>query len=149
MNPRPVFYPIRGARVKLMQRQMGITQGQMSKDTGIAQQNLSLMMNGKANVTENTARVLASVYPQYSEAWILGYADWENEEEEKKLRDLAAHGEAEALLLYLTFCAGVNARKAPDGYMLEGVYMTEGQFVRFSQEISEYVQLRVKQMREV
>ena len=81
-RPRVEINVIRGIRVKQLCEDQKISQQELSQTTGISQQNISLMINGKANVTESTAKILVREFPQYRFEWFMGYDDY------KTIRDL-------------------------------------------------------------
>lgn len=75
-RPRIVRHPIRGLRVKQICVEQGITQNELSNRIGISKQNFSLMITGKANITEDTARKIVQIFPEYRFEWIMGYDDY-------------------------------------------------------------------------
>lgn len=68
--------PIRGLRVKQLCEEQGINQTELSQRIYISQQKISEMINGKANVTETTARAIIKAFPQYRFEWLMGYDDF-------------------------------------------------------------------------
>jgi len=53
--------------------EQGINQLQLSKLIHISQQTISKIMNGKASLTEDNARLIIKHFPQYRLEWLMGY----------------------------------------------------------------------------
>lgn len=50
-----------------------ISQSTLAEETGIAQQHISRIVNGTANITEVTATAINKAYPSYQVWWLMGY----------------------------------------------------------------------------
>ena len=83
-RPKAEINVKRCERLKQIIKEQGIKQTELSEETGISQQSISAMVQGKANVTEATAEIMADKFPQYSVAWLLGLTDYKNNAEEFK-----------------------------------------------------------------
>ena len=76
MARKPVkINPIRGKRLKLLIEEQGITQSELKDRIFISQQTISKIINGKANLTETTARIIADAFPgsEYTFEKLMGY----------------------------------------------------------------------------
>ena len=80
-RPRVEINPIRGLRVKQLCEEQGISQTELSKRIFISKQKISDMINGKANVTETTAKVLSEKFPGYDFEWLMGYRNFKTVDE--------------------------------------------------------------------
>ena len=67
-RPKAEINVKRCERLKQIIKEQGIKQTELSEETGISQQAISAMVQGKANVTEATAEIMADKFPQYSVA---------------------------------------------------------------------------------
>lgn len=81
-RPKAEINVKRCERLKQVIKEQGIKQTRLSEETGISQQAISAMVQGKANVTETTAAIMAEKFPQYSVEWLLGFTDYKNNTEE-------------------------------------------------------------------
>lgn len=64
---------IRSERLKTLIDEQGITQAMLSAKIFISQQTISKIINGKANLTEETARKIIEAYPGYSLDYLMGF----------------------------------------------------------------------------
>lgn len=80
-RPKAEINVKRCERLKQVIKEQGIKQTRLSEETGISQQAISAMVQGKANVTETTAEIMAEKFPQYSVEWLLGFTDYKNNAE--------------------------------------------------------------------
>lgn len=81
-RPKAEINVKRCERLKQIIKEQGIKQTELSEETGISQQAISAMVQGKANVTETTAEIMVEKFPQYSVEWLLGFTDYKNNAEE-------------------------------------------------------------------
>lgn len=81
-RPKAEINVKRCERLKQVIKEQGIKQTKLSEETGISQQAISAMVQGKANVTETTAQIMAEKFPQYNVEWLLGFTDYKNNAEE-------------------------------------------------------------------
>lgn len=77
-RPAIKINPKRAERLKIVIDDKKITQKHLSELTGISQQAISAMVNGKTNVTETTARAVVDIFPEYRFEWLMGYIDDKN-----------------------------------------------------------------------
>ena len=96
-RPRAKINDKRCMRLKQLIGERKITQTQLSEETGISQQAISAMVQGKANVTETTSAAIVRLFPEYSTEWLLGFSDYKNNKE--KFRSVIARGQDESNLL--------------------------------------------------
>lgn len=80
-RPKVEINDLRCKRLKEIIESERVKQNQLSKETGISQQAISTMVQGKANVTETTAEIIVKRFPQYSIEWLLGFSDYKNSTE--------------------------------------------------------------------
>lgn len=69
-------------RVKQLYGMLGITQFQLSAETGISQNTLSRIANGKTALSYNVASQISAIYPDISIRWLMGENDFKNDMEE-------------------------------------------------------------------
>ena len=74
--------PISGIRVKMICKEKGITQEQLSGIINLSKKTVSSMINQKSSVTYFTAMQISHHFPEYSVAWIMGETDYRNKQEE-------------------------------------------------------------------
>lgn len=72
-RPKGEIKGLRCKRLKEIIEREGVKQNQLSEETGISQQSISAMVQGKANVTETTAEIIVKRFPEYSIEWLLGF----------------------------------------------------------------------------
>lgn len=65
--------PVRAERLKKIIDREGISQIDFAKRISQTQQNVSRIINLKSALTEETARTIVSVFPEYRIEWLLGY----------------------------------------------------------------------------
>lgn len=65
--------PIRGERLKELLKELNIKQNELAKRIHISQQTISKIIQGKANLTEDTAKAIAKEFPAYSFDYLMGY----------------------------------------------------------------------------
>lgn len=65
--------PIRGERLKKLCEEQKITQVELSDRIHISQQTISKIIQGKANLTEDTAIAIRKEFPTYSFDYLMGY----------------------------------------------------------------------------
>ena len=80
-RPKGEIKGLRCKRLKEIIEREGVKQNQLSEETGISQQSISAMVQGKANVTETTAEIIVKRFPEYSIEWLLGFSDYKNNAE--------------------------------------------------------------------
>lgn len=79
--------PIRGKRLKELLNDQKTDQKELSKQIFISAQTISKIVNGKATLTEQTARLVIDKYPFYNFEWLMGYSDFKYNHSEKKHND--------------------------------------------------------------
>lgn len=72
-----------GENLKRLYERYGITQAQLSEKTGISQNTLSRIINGKAALSYNIATQIADYYPDIKISWLMGETEFQTEMEEK------------------------------------------------------------------
>lgn len=65
--------PIRGKRLKELLTAENMTQYELSKKIYLSQQTISKIIQGKVNLTERNAEIIAWHFPAYSFDWLMGY----------------------------------------------------------------------------
>ncbi len=71
-RPRRDIDAERGKRLKTIIEEQKITQKRLAELIHISPETLSNIINGKANLTEDNARRIVDLYPEYSLFWLLG-----------------------------------------------------------------------------
>lgn len=152
-RPREKIHVERGKRLKQLCEEQGITQEELSRRIYISQQNISRMINGKANVTENTARIIAEKFPDYSFDWLMGHTDFKTSDEMRAW----ASDHADTLKTrdeYFAQCI-IDMSKTRN-YHIERfsgkaetirdntIYLDTAQLNRLTKEIIDFLELRLK-----
>lgn len=101
-RPKVEINDLKCKRLKEIIESEGVKQNQLSKETGISQQAISAMVQGKANVTETTAEIIVKRFPQYSIEWLLGFSDYKNSTEKNSAVISQAQHEGDLLLTGLS-----------------------------------------------
>lgn len=78
-KPRGILNPKQGERVALLVKEQSITKKTLANQIYITPPTLSKIVNGKAVLTEENARRIHSLFPEYSVEWLLGLVDYRNE----------------------------------------------------------------------
>lgn len=74
MARKPVeIKAIRGKRLKALLEEQGIKQAELSQKIHLSQQTISKIINGGANLTEDTARAIIYAFPGYSYDYLMGF----------------------------------------------------------------------------
>ena len=101
-RPKGEIKGLRCKRLKEIIEREGVKQNQLSEETGISQQSISAMVQGKANVTETTAEIIVKRFPEYSIEWLLGFSDYKNNAEKFRAVISQAQHEGDLLLTGLS-----------------------------------------------
>ena len=107
-RPKKEINAKRCERLKQIISETGIKQNQLAVETGISQQSISAMVQGKANVTQTTAEIIVDRFPQYSIEWLLGFPDFKNNAEKCRSIISQAQHEGDLLLSGLSAFAQLN-----------------------------------------
>lgn len=78
-KPRGILNPKQGERVALLVREQKIKNKELANRIFITPPTLSKIINGRAVLTEENARRIHSLFPEYSVEWLLGLVDYRNE----------------------------------------------------------------------
>ncbi|MBQ9003836.1 MAG: helix-turn-helix transcriptional regulator [Eggerthellaceae bacterium] len=79
--PKKEVNPIRRARLVQLMDEMNISQKELERQTGIKQQNISMMVRGLLNVSGPNAEAIAAAYPEIRIQWLMGYDDFKTDAE--------------------------------------------------------------------
>lgn len=152
-RPKKEIHVERGKRLKQLCDEQGISQQELSRRTNISQQNISCMVNGKANVTENTANIIVKEFPEYSFEWLMGYSDFKTSDEMRVYaRDLADR----VLMRNEHFIQCIISMAEMRGYHIERnsgqteyirdniIYLDSAQMDRLAKEMMDFLELRLK-----
>ena len=101
-RPKGEIKGLRCKRLKEIIEREVVKQNQLSEETGISQQSISAMVQGKANVTETTAEIIVKRFPEYSIEWLLGFSDYKNNAEKFRAVISQAQHEGDLLLTGLS-----------------------------------------------
>lgn len=63
---------LRGQRLKELMQEQGLTQKELAERIGKAQNTVSRLINGKHELTEVLANIIAEAFPPYNSRWLLG-----------------------------------------------------------------------------
>lgn len=124
--------PIRGLRVKQLCEEQGINQIELSQRIYISQQKISEMINGKANVTETTARAIVQAFPQYRFEWLMGYDDYKNTAEKNNAIIRQAQHEGTLLEAGLRFISSLS------GFEISGPFERIPQLVPVEELLTQF-----------
>lgn len=103
-------------RVKQLYDILGITQLQLSSETGISQNTLSRIANGKAPLTYHVASQISALYPDISSRWLMGETDFKSDMEERLfpvIRSLIGKRDAERAIAAFLRVYGVMIETNP------------------------------------
>ena len=168
-RPTKEINPIRGKRLKQIITEEHTTQKALNKATGISQQAISEMINGKANVTDTTAEAVLKVYPHYRYEWLMGLDDFKtvgeqfsgainemNQEGEMLMRGLCSFANLSGFAISFTSSAFQHGHTDSidnvmkwirDGYTIsrngQTAQLSIEDFNDLEEEICDYVELRL------
>lgn len=170
-RPKAEINVKRCERLKQIIKEQGIKQTKLSEETGISQQAISAMVQGKANVTETTAEIMAEKFPQYSVKWLLGFTDYKNNAEEFRITISRMQHEGDLLLKGLSsfaqlanyqikLCSPVSAhgkiaiedalKAVRDGYIIShdnvSIQLSIEEMNAFENEVCDFVELQLKHL---
>lgn len=76
-RPKAEIKPIQSIRLKQIMDEQGLNQTQLAKLIPVSQQALSKVMTHSGNISEETAKRIAALFPEsgYRYEWIMGYDD--------------------------------------------------------------------------
>ena len=82
-RPPMTINPAWAENVRTVCREEGITQTQLAEKIHLSQQTISKIAQGKASLTEQTAKLIIKLFPKYRFQWLMGYEDYKTDEELK------------------------------------------------------------------
>ena len=77
---------LRCKRLKTIIKEQGMTQSALAKKINLSQQSITKIIHEDANLTDDRARDIINLFPQYNLLWLLGQSDNKMLEEEQHNR---------------------------------------------------------------
>lgn len=161
--------PKQSERLKLILKEQDITQKELSKQIYLSEKMISVIINGKASITYDTATKISDLFPDagYRYQWLMGYDDHKTNRD--LLISLIMNSGIEDELLYsgvaafiklsgyaITFdcekneMAEGNNRICHKGYVIsrdgQAVILDLSQFNHFANKINDYVDFELQHM---
>ena len=166
---RTEIKPIRAERVKTLLERENITQAELATRIFQSQQNISRILNLKTPLTEETARLIISAFPEkrYRIEWLLGYDDYPTPADQFSSVINTARSEADIMtraLISLAELSGFSiepterADNSVESYLQaikksvtfsrdgRSVSLSLAELNDFENEICDYVEMRLKRM---
>lgn len=72
---------IRGERLKALLEEKGIDQKVFAEKIGYTPEHISYIINGKRNLTQDAAEGIVKIFPEIRVGWLLGYDDYETDDD--------------------------------------------------------------------
>lgn len=166
--------PIRGERLKMLLNENGVDQKELADKIGYTKEHISYIINGRRNLTEDAAKLIVRHFPGTRIEWLMGYDDFLTNYEKtwkpfmnelKKMQDkstgrtvglvhflsgsdykIICNNEKSALSIEEMFEKQKNTAILKHGD--QEVYLSLYDLSDLENEISEYIELRLKYLLE-
>ena len=79
--------PIRGERLKLLLKEHGMEQKELSERIHLTKEHISYIVTGKRSLTRDNAKLILRLFPNVRYEWLMGYDDFKTEFD-KELHEL-------------------------------------------------------------